>query len=76
MRTIPPPGGRRLFLARLRRRPLVAAALFGLAALVGLAAAAPLISPHDPYALIPGETLRPPTARFPFGTDDLGRDIL
>ncbi len=75
MRAVPPPGGRRFFLSRLRHRPLVAAALVGLVALVVLAAAAPLVSPYDPYALIPGETLRPPTVRFLFGTDDLGRDI-
>jgi peptide/nickel transport system permease protein len=68
-------GARRVLWRRLRRRPLVAAALAGLVALVALAAAAPVVAPYDPYELIPGETLRPPTARFLFGTDDLGRDI-
>jgi peptide/nickel transport system permease protein len=49
--------------------------MVGLVGLIVLAAAAPLVSPYDPYELIPGETLRPPTSRFFFGTDDLGRDI-
>ena len=75
MRVVRPPGGWRLLFARLRRRPVVAAAMVGLVGLIVLAAAAPLVSPYDPYELIPGETLRPPTSRFFFGTDDLGRDI-
>ncbi len=75
MRVVRPPDRWRLLFTRLRRRPVVAAALVGLVGLIVLAAAAPLVSPYDPYELIPGETLRPPTARFLFGTDDLGRDI-
>lgn len=75
VRALRPHTGRGLLVVRLRRQPLVATALVGLVALVVLAAAAPFVAPHDPYELIPGETLRPPTARFPFGTDDLGRDI-
>ncbi len=75
LRPARPPGGWRLLSARLRRRPVVAAALVGLVGLIVLAATAPLVSRYDPYELIPGETLRPPTARFLFGTDDLGRDI-
>ncbi len=63
-------------LKRLRRRPLVAAAVVALAAFVVVAAAAPLVAPRDPYILIPGEVLRPPSWQFPFGTDELGRDIL
>ncbi len=71
-----PRRGRDLMLKRLRRRPLVAAAVVALAAFVVVAAAAPLVAPRDPYILIPGEVLRPPSWQFPFGTDELGRDIL
>jgi peptide/nickel transport system permease protein len=75
LRVVGPPAGWRIVASRLRRRPIVAAALLGLAGLIVLAAVAPLVAPYDPYELIPGATLRPPTARFFFGTDDLGRDI-
>ncbi len=61
---------------RLRRRPVAALSALVLAGLVVVAAAAPVLAPHDPYALIPASVLRPPSPRFPFGTDDLGRDIL
>ncbi len=35
----------------------------------------PLIVPHDPFAVDPINTLQPPSASHPFGTDDLGRDV-
>lgn len=60
---------------RLRRRPVVAGAGLVLLALVALAAAAPYVAPYDPFMLIPGGTLHPPSREFPFGTDELGRDI-
>jgi len=53
---------------------LVGAALVGLFVLV--AALAPLLSPYDPVATDFAEVLTPPTAKHPFGTDDIGRDIL
>ena len=67
---------RGVILRRLRQRPLVAGAVIALAGLVLIAAAAPFVSPQDPYVLIPGAVLRPPSQQFPFGTDELGRDIL
>ena len=39
------------------------------------AAAAPLIAPHDPYAIAPLARLRPPDAQHWFGTDEVGRDL-
>lgn len=33
------------------------------------------LAPHDPFAIV-GPALSPPSARFPLGTDDLGRDLL
>jgi peptide/nickel transport system permease protein len=41
-----------------------------------LAAAAPLLSPYGYDEQRVDETLQPPSGRHPFGTDDLGRDIL
>ena len=40
------------------------------------AALAPLIAPHDPLAFSLGQQLQPPSAAYPLGTDELGRDIL
>jgi peptide/nickel transport system permease protein len=53
-------------------------ALIGLglfAALLLMAALAPLIAPYDPVALNVRERLQPPSALHLFGTDDFGRDI-
>ena len=36
----------------------------------------PLIVPHDPTAINVGPLLSPPSSQFPFGTDDIGRDML
>jgi peptide/nickel transport system permease protein len=65
------PGWLRRVLARRR----AAAGLVITGALVLLAAGAPLVAPHDPLALAKGSELAPPSAQFPFGTDELGRDI-
>ena len=46
-------------------------------ALLGTAAVgAPWLAPHSPTDIFPGEEIRPPSARFPLGTDEVGRDIL
>ena len=39
-------------------------------------AAAPLVAPNDPNRLDMSQTLRPPSGAFPFGTDEVGRDVL
>jgi peptide/nickel transport system permease protein len=36
---------------------------------------APVVAPHDPLAVHTSVALKPPNARFIFGTDELGRDI-
>ncbi len=36
----------------------------------------PLVVPHDPQAIDPDATLQGPSTAHPFGTDDLGRDVL
>lgn len=35
----------------------------------------PFLVPHDPQALFSAHTLQPPSWRFWFGTDDMGRDV-
>lgn len=37
---------------------------------------APLIAPYDPFETQPAKRLRPPSKEHPFGTDELGRDLL
>ncbi len=39
-------------------------------------AAAPLLAPYDPNRLNMAQALKPPSAAFLFGTDEVGRDIL
>jgi peptide/nickel transport system permease protein len=36
----------------------------------------PWITPHDPSTINVGPLLSPPSSQFPFGTDDVGRDML
>lgn len=41
-----------------------------------LAAIGPLLAPYDPYKQVMSDRLQPPSAKYPLGTDHLGRDIL
>ncbi len=41
-----------------------------------IALSAPIIAPHDPMRIDVYNVLSPPTASHPFGTDELGRDVL
>jgi peptide/nickel transport system permease protein len=61
---------------RFRRSRLATAALAYVAILTVVAAAAPLLAPFAPNAVDLSAHLQPPSARHPFGTDDLGRDVL
>ncbi len=36
----------------------------------------PMVYPNDPFAINTSITNQPPSAKFPFGTDNLGRDVL
>jgi peptide/nickel transport system permease protein len=60
----------------LRHHPTGMIGLVGLAILLSLVALAPMLAPADPTAMNLANTLQPPNAQHPFGTDDLGRDIL
>ena len=44
--------------------------------LILMTLAAPVIAPHNPIKIYYDHIMQPPNAEFPFGTDDLGRDIL
>lgn len=61
---------------RLRRNRLAFASLILIGVFTVVALAAPLIAPYD-YALQNYDAVtQPPSARYPLGTDQLGRDIL
>lgn len=44
--------------------------------LISAALFAPLLAPYDPTAINVRDVLSPPSWQHPFGTDDLGRDVL
>ena len=66
----------------LRRNPTFWLGAIGVAAIVAIAIFAPWLAPFDPNHQFRGEGLTPggdplgPTAKFPLGTDKLGRDEL
>lgn len=60
----------------LRRNPIAVAALAGFVLLVMAVLLAPVITPLAPNAHDYDHLLEPPSRAHPFGTDDLGRDIL
>src|SRR5215471_18700761 len=41
-----------------------------------IAICAPVVAPHDPLQIFPGQLRKPPGAQFVMGTDEVGRDIL
>ena len=60
----------------IKRKPLGAASA-GLILLIVLTAMfANLLAPYDPLAALPEIRLGPPSWEHPFGTDDIGRDVL
>ena len=44
--------------------------------ITAVAVLAPVIVPHDPYAVNLSQKLLPPGAEYPLGTDQLGRCVL
>ena len=60
---------------RLRANPVSMIGLVLAVGLVGIAVAAPMITPYDPVGLDPKNRLLPPSSTNWFGTDDGGRDI-
>jgi peptide/nickel transport system permease protein len=58
-----------------RRQPLGTASAAIITAFVAVALASPWIAPHNPHAFA-GPSLQSPTHLYPFGTNNLGQDIL
>ncbi len=61
---------------RIWRRPRGAIGLVLTGVLVVSVLCAPALAPHGPLVLAKDAILVPPSGTFPFGTDELGRDIL
>jgi len=62
--------------ATLKRKPLGAASATLLLVLVVTAIFADVLAPYDPLSAQPEIRLAPPSRDHPFGTDDIGRDVL
>ena len=62
-------------LSAILRRPLVVLRILLVVAHCAVALAASWIAPNDPFRLL-AAPLEPPSAEFPLGTDELGRDFL
>src|ERR1700694_390745 len=60
----------------MKRKPLGAASAALLVLIVLTAIFAPLLAPYDPLATEPEIRLQAPSRAHPFGTDDIGRDVL
>jgi len=60
----------------IRRKPLGAASAVLIAAIVVTAIFADVLAPYDPLEARPEIRLARPSADHPFGTDDIGRDVL
>src|SRR5258707_3283448 len=69
-------GGLRPSGIRTRRKPLGAASAALIAILVLTAVMADVVAPYDPLAAQPEIRLAAPSWEHPFGTDDIGRDVL
>ncbi len=60
---------------RLKRNRPAMAGLVVIILLMLMAVFAPYLAPYDPYKQCLDDQLRPPSRKYPLGTDDLGRDI-
>jgi len=62
-------------MVRVTRNPMGAFGLTVVVIMALLAILAPVISPYSPITQHPGQELKPPSAEFWLGSDDLGRDL-
>ena len=60
----------------IKRKPLGAASAILIAVIVLTAIFADVLAPYDPLEADPGIRLSRPSQAHPFGTDDIGRDVL
>lgn len=63
-------------MGRIWRNPRVTFSAAFIATVIATGALAGILSPHQPLEMNPSDRLQPPSARYPFGTDEFGRDIL
>ena len=70
------PGRAQALWTAMRRKPLGAVSAIIILAIVLTAIFADVLAPYDPLATQPEIRLAPPSWEHPFGTDDLGRDVL
>ncbi|MDQ3912798.1 MAG: ABC transporter permease [Actinomycetota bacterium] len=68
--------GRRVVLRGLLRDRTAIIGIAIVSSFVLAATLAPLLAPHDPNAVDVLRKFAPPSAEFPLGTDELGRDVL
>jgi peptide/nickel transport system permease protein len=61
---------------RFKRNRLAFVGAVVVLALATIAIGAPFFAPYEPTAIDIQDKLSPPSAKHPFGTDDLGRDLL
>lgn len=66
----------RLFWKRFRKNKLAVAGALMVIFLFGIAIFAPWLAPYDPGQINVKKVLEGPSAEHPFGTDQLGRDVL
>jgi len=69
-------GWGRLLWETIKRKPLGAASAVLIVVLVLTAILADVLAPYDPLAAQPEIRLAAPSRAHPFGTDDIGRDVL
>lgn len=62
--------------SRVLRNPLSLTGLFVILGLILTALVAPWVAPYDPLKTNISKRLEPPSTEHPFGTDQLGRDVL
>jgi len=67
---------KRIFWRRFKRNKLAVSGGIIVLALFFIAVSASFISPYDPNDIDRKQVLEPPSPEHPFGTDDLGRDVL
>ncbi|MFO8059656.1 MAG: ABC transporter permease, partial [Bacillota bacterium] len=63
-------------LSRIPRNPSLFLGTAIVAALLLVAAAAPVLAPHSPTEPFAGDRLQPPSPAHLLGTDEMGRDML
>jgi peptide/nickel transport system permease protein len=69
------PSSKYYWVRLLLENPAVVASLCLLLLILLLAILAPAIAPFDPNFVNPADRLDPPSSKYWFGTDDLGRDV-